>query len=640
MATSNGLNRYEGGRIDRWTGDDGLPSNSLLSLWAEPDGRLWVGTYGSGLALLDASGTIVPTGAPTLPSQHVRSLLRASDGALWIGTIRGALRWAGDETRTFTTDDGLRRDFVSLLAEDSRGGIWIGGLGALARWQAGELERVDRLPGYGDAQPFAFVETADGRVWFASDRGLLRYEGDRFTVVGRAEGLPDDTLFGAAVDETGHLWLSSNGGLLRVSMADVERAADGALEAVAAERFTEDHGMASRQGNGGSTPALARSSDGRIWVATALGAAVVDPLEIQNRLLATPPRTVQVEAILIDGAPVSLTDPVRITPGTRHLEFHFAGLRLSGPASLRYRYRLVGYDADWREAGSGRIAHYTNLDPGPYRFEVMAGSGDEWRTAEDPVQLLIEPFFYETRWFYVLLATTLAAVLWGGFRLRMASLRSRASRLAVEVAQRTADLQERTDELERVADERSRLLVELEEQSRAFERQAREDALTGLPNRRRFDERFRDAFATVTDENGQLSVALADLDRFKRINDEFSHQVGDEVLRRVGELLADWARELVGVSVARYGGEEFALLFVGYGPEEVMAGCEELRRRIANQDWEAVAPGLVVTLSMGVSTDADVKTHERMLVQADHALYAAKAAGRDRVHGATDPAGV
>jgi diguanylate cyclase (GGDEF) domain len=123
-----------------------------------------------------------------------------------------------------------------------------------------------------------------------------------------------------------------------------------------------------------------------------------------------------------------------------------------------------------------------------------------------------------------------------------------------------------------------------------------------------------------------VSVALLDLDRFKSINDGFSHLVGDEVLRRVGRLMEAVVRQ--GDLVARYGGEEFGMVLPATSLEEAAAVCDRVRRAVANTDWSAVRVGLCVTVSGGVAEESSA---ERALSVADSRLYVAKRSGRNRI---------
>lgn len=164
-----------------------------------------------------------------------------------------------------------------------------------------------------------------------------------------------------------------------------------------------------------------------------------------------------------------------------------------------------------------------------------------------------------------------------------------------------------------------------------LERQTYEDALTGLANRRRLDQRLADEFALALRHGRPLAVAMADLDHFKAVNDRFSHAVGDAALRATAKILGAQVRHTD--LVARFGGEEFVVLLVETDLAAAQRVCEKLRHAISQFNWSSIHPALSLTISIGVTADTSVPTHDRMLAAADRNLYAAKAAGRNRVVG-------
>jgi diguanylate cyclase (GGDEF)-like protein len=164
-----------------------------------------------------------------------------------------------------------------------------------------------------------------------------------------------------------------------------------------------------------------------------------------------------------------------------------------------------------------------------------------------------------------------------------------------------------------------------------LERQTFEDALTGLANRRRLDQRLADEFALALRHGRSLAVAIADLDDFKKVNDRFSHAVGDAALRTLAKLLSSQVRHTD--LVARFGGEEFVLVLVQTDAEAALRVCEKLRNAVETHPWDSIHPGLSLTLSIGVCADTTLPGHERMLAIADRNLYLAKAGGRNRVVG-------
>ncbi|BEL03932.1 hypothetical protein Q0Z83_021230 [Actinoplanes sichuanensis] len=173
----------------------------------------------------------------------------------------------------------------------------------------------------------------------------------------------------------------------------------------------------------------------------------------------------------------------------------------------------------------------------------------------------------------------------------------------------------------RLEAENARLEAEL------HRRQATEDSLTGLPNRRSADERLPKIVAA----GGPVCVAVADVDLFKQVNDRFGHFIGDEVLRRIASILLDGIGERD--MVARFGGEEFLIALQGSGVEDARAQCELLRASVAAYPWESIEPGLSVTISVGLAEVAGPGTLPDALGRADQRLYEAKRGGRNRVHG-------
>ena len=158
--------------------------------------------------------------------------------------------------------------------------------------------------------------------------------------------------------------------------------------------------------------------------------------------------------------------------------------------------------------------------------------------------------------------------------------------------------------------------------------EARVDALTGLPNRRAFDERIEQAHAAFTEEGTSYAVALLDVDHFKKFNDEHGHAVGDKVLEVVGEVLRRTQR---GTDhVARYGGEEFVVLLERIPGHQAKSVVDRQRGRIGKSTLRVDGKDLSITVSAGVAEIQPGESIKSVLERADQALYAAKEAGRNQ----------
>ena len=172
--------------------------------------------------------------------------------------------------------------------------------------------------------------------------------------------------------------------------------------------------------------------------------------------------------------------------------------------------------------------------------------------------------------------------------------------------------------------------TEARQEAERFREQARRDPLTGLHNRRFLDEEL----PNLIDAGGPLTVAIVDLDHFKRVNDQLSHDVGDQVLVLVAKLLET---ELAAVApdgfVARMGGEEFLMVLPGTEVNDAVGQLDGVRRAVRYYDWAALTHGVPVTVSIGVAGLQDLPnpTQASLLSTADRHLYVAKHAGRDQV---------
>jgi two-component system cell cycle response regulator len=183
-------------------------------------------------------------------------------------------------------------------------------------------------------------------------------------------------------------------------------------------------------------------------------------------------------------------------------------------------------------------------------------------------------------------------------------------------------------ETERLRAERlERSNHELSHAAAQLSREALEDALTGLGNRRRLDDELRSLLGT----DHVFAVALVDIDHFKQVNDRFSHLVGDRVLQRIGAILRDGSRRQD--LAARFGGEEFAVVLNESAPAEAVAACERLRQAIAAEPWGQLHPELRVTASIGLALRGEAGDQNGLLALADERLYRAKREGRNRTVG-------
>jgi diguanylate cyclase (GGDEF)-like protein len=572
-----GLDRLAGRQVRAFTTRKGLPRDSVSALWPDPDGTLWVGMRGGGLALVKGA-TIEPApGVETLRNTSIHDILRSRNGDLWIATDgSGLARLRGETVVRFTTEDGLSSNIVNTLHEDADGTLWIGTYGG----------------------------------------GLVRLRSGRFSAYTTARGLFDDAVFSILDDGRGNLWMSCNKGVFRVSRREIEELDAGVVSRLHPVAYDKADGMRSRECNGANQPAGWRSSDGTLWFPTIQGAATINPAKIRRNDVPPP---VIVEAMLVDGSALPLTGGLEIGPGKETLEIRYTATSLLVPERVRFHYKLEGFDRDWVEAGGRRVAFYTHVPPGTYRFVVKAANDDGvWNETGASLSFRLRPPFYRTPWFMALAVLMALGLASAAYRLQVRRVHAKEQTLIHLVEQRTR---------------------ELEEANRALARLSSLDGLTGLLNRRAFDETLEIEWRRACRSETPISLILADIDFFKAYNDTYGHQGGDDCLRWVARtLVANCAR--AGESVARYGGEEFVALLPGTRIAQATALAERLRGDVEELGilHEGSKAAGIVTLSAGIATRVprDGVSAATLVAAADRALYEAKARGRNRVVAADD----
>ena len=626
--------------LDRWRGDVFEPvalgegESSVLALASATDGGLWVGTYDRGVLHLpdDIDAKISPQQiVDGLPSRHVRALYETADGSLWIGTTAGLVRRHPDGRMEQVEDLPNRTgSFVRGLSPSSDGGLWIALADGLMRWHPDErMQSWMPETGFPSSGAFDVLETSDGSAYIGTDQGLLRLREDHFSLYDYRLGLPNDTIFRVLQDRQGALWLASNHGAFRINPEQFDEIDAGLREALSVDILDHASGMKSSQCNGGSGPAGDFDVAGRLWLPTALGVAVIDPVATAAR--SRVPVPVRIEDVQIDSKAFPVAQVHSLAPSVNRVVLHYIGLHLRDPLGVRYRYRMLGFDKDWVEADSDIEAVYTNLPPGYLRFEVQAAMAPvDWNSAtvtNTPTAALelerIPPFWRRT-WFYALFPLGLVAISFTWLYWRSARYRRRQRTLTHLVERSTRELREKNEALVLAARERESLLQQM-----AW--QASHDALTGLPNRRAGERRLAEAIREASTSGMPLSVALLDIDHFKRVNDEHGHEVGDIMLRRIAASLAQSGCAPPDC-IARYGGEEFLLILPGQARAEARIHLTTLASEIADTQVEAPdGSRLACSVSIGVvQWQAGISTSQ-IVVHADRRLYRAKAKGRNQV---------
>ena len=469
---TGGLNLFKDRKFSTYTTRDGLPSDMVWTVYEGRDGSLWIGSQGGGLSHLDGDKITTYTTRDGLPSNIVRAIYEDKEGSLWVGTPDGLSKLDNGRFTTFTVLDGLSSNAIWAIREDDEGALWVGTLGGLSQMKKGKFTVYTTRDGLPDDSVLAIEPGADGSLWIGtrsgklsllkdgqfktysvddglSDNslralyedkegalwvgtrrgGLRRFKDGKFTVYASKEGLFDDCVYQILEDGKGNLWMSGTKGVFFVSKNDLNDFADGRIRSVISVSYGTADGMESRECNGGQ-PAGFRGRDGKLWFPTTKGVAMIDP---ENLKINNEPPPVVIEQVIADEERLDPSKRAELAPGLYRLEFQYTGLSFIAPEKVRFKYKLEGFDEDWVDADNRRIAYYTSIPPGDYTFRVKACNNDGvWNEQDASFGFYLKPHFYQTYWFYVVLAAFAGLIGWGLYRLRLKQLKAQFSTVLAE----------------------------------------------------------------------------------------------------------------------------------------------------------------------------------------------------------------
>ncbi|MCB1590259.1 MAG: diguanylate cyclase, partial [Xanthomonadales bacterium] len=541
----------------------------------------------------------------------------------------------GGLLRRYTKEEGMPAVAVrGLLMLDGR--LYVGSERGLYSGLEGRFRREGSNPVLDQALVTALTLVGANKLLVGTfDDGLFLLDVTGVTPIGLAEGLPWPQVANLQVDQT-HVWSSGPRGVYRFGLDELDallrQGTPLAPEPILNEARDARGGQRLRCCNGGAT-SRGLILNSRLWFPSLNGLVRIDPASIRPER--KPPKTV-IEAVESDdGRRWLAQESLRLPEGLRDLTVRFTALSFRDPEGLRFRYRLHGFEQDWHSPGAHRMARYTNLAPGRYRFEVdvLSGGSEQPRSTAEMV-LVIPPYLTETVWFrsLVLLGILGLAAMLAAWMRRRSQQRERHLQELVE---------RRTEELRRVNDR-------LRSANQALAAESLTDGLTGLKNRRFLARHLggwrREHLLGEQPSDERLWLFLIDLDHFKAINDRHGHLAGDEMLCQFAQLLL---RIAGGTGEAlRWGGEEFLILMPEHALRSPEDFAERIVRAVRRADFRANEHTSVpLTASVGVASfpaladRSDLVDWALAMELADAGLYHSKLNGRDgwsRLHPAAE----
>ncbi len=499
VGTANGLDRFRDTKFTPVSTREYLPSNQTQAILGARDGSSYIYCVNGGLAHVQNGKVEVLSKAEDASTFNGHATYESRDGSIWAATSKGLVQFRGGTVSLHPLPAQFAKSFVPAMSEDEEGLI-------VATDEAGALRyQNDTLsPWMFDGQrtpvsvpgnyTFSIYREPSGTLWFGTVKGLYKFAkgssviGSRqpnidFPVTsispdgrgnlwlgGRIAGITrfrvrdgkvtrytlQDGLFdvyptAALPDRAGDLWISASDGIYQANGQDLEDFAEGRIPHVRATLYGVADGMSTREASPPTSgPGGWRAPDGRLWFTTTKGLVSLDPgRDEKNREV--PPVTI--ESVQVNNRSYSGKDNFAVEPGDDNAVFHYTALSFLVPAQVHFRYQLEGYDTQWVDAGTSRVAYYTKLPPGKYHFHVIASNNDGvWNEQGDSIDFYLRPYFYQTRWFYALCILTAILLVVAGQRLYSRRLRNRAEELHQLVEQRTSKLQEEIVERQRAED--------------------------------------------------------------------------------------------------------------------------------------------------------------------------------------------
>mgnify|MGYP001088499549 CR=1 FL=1 len=540
-------------------------------------GNLWLGTRGNGLIKYD------PVNNQSLARWDMPLVLRtveASDKKIWVASIDGLylIDPNTDSLTRYTSDlndpTALPFDVVTWISE-------IGSNDYVVGTQSKGLARMSFSED--DSRPYFEPLFTDSRISSLSIGAVVK-------------GVND------------HYWVSTTEGLARIN-ADFSEIM----------YFDENDGA---NASGYFIGGFDTNSEGQIFLAGAEGLTYFHPEQIEvaqnfpalyfTKLGALDQNNNAMQVLI--PAKLSAAERTFVIPDLPHdnlaLNIEFAALEFGNPTTIAYRYKLEGFHNSWQQSDSNmRSISFTNLDSGQYELKVKSNNRyGKWNEDYFSLKFNVLAPWWNSPWAILLFAVLSLLILYSIYRWRTYSLHLTSLKLTRMVEAQTKDLE--------AANEKLKTLLNL-------------DPLTNAYNRRGFKELANKEFSKYERHKTVFSILLIDIDDFKRVNDGYGHDIGDQSLLFVTQQLSTTLRS--HDILARWGGEEFIVLLPETDRREAANTAEKLRLGIANAKLSIPSATIDLTVSIGVAEISGFDSIEACIKNADERLYQAKHDGRNRI---------
>jgi ligand-binding sensor domain-containing protein/signal transduction histidine kinase len=408
----------------------GVANVTVRNVYRARDGALWIGTDGGGVYSIRDGKTTHYSAPGELTNNFIRGFLESRNGDMWIATDEGVVRLGGGGSLKLTEANGLAYFSTRSLFEDHSGAIWIGTDRGLSCWRAKGFEQNAATHALAQEKVWSILEDERGTLWFGTrDHGLFRYRDGSMQQFTTAQGLPTNSVYQILQDRRGTFWLTGPNTIASIQGVEMEGSYPLADQPLSVTVYSMPFGADGAQLYGGRQPSGYLAPDDSVWFPTNRGAAHVAGAEQTPR----PGPRAFIDELVEDGRTLQIEDKLQVPAHIARLSFGFTAIFLRSQEGVRFRYKLENFDGAWNFPGSNRIATYTNLPAGRYRFRVVAfDTSRPTDVSEADLAFVKVPFFYQRWWFYLLCGLALAGVAWSIYQFRVRQIRTRFSAVLQE----------------------------------------------------------------------------------------------------------------------------------------------------------------------------------------------------------------
>ena len=464
-----GIARIRDGQVTATHTNPSAASSFIWSALRDHSGRIWLGTFNGGLLYEDEGVDHSFTNWPATLGKTVTSLLEDSQNRIWVGTLFGLGMIQNNQARLFLSESNqpLAGANVRCIIEDKRAGVfWLGTYDdGLFRVKKNEVTHFGVKEGMPAGHVCSLALDSDGCVWTGiSQAGMVGIRDGKIICISHSNGLPASTVGSILEDGLGNFWLGSDCGILRVAASELHRVWTDPAAQLMFNVFDASDGLSSLECAEGFQNTALHDSTGRLWFATQKGVVSIIPNTLQLNTNIPPVFIEQVSYTDRNGKKNSVTNFdtfFRLPAGASDLKIDFAALSLTAPDKVTFAFFLNEPSLAFAETNQLRSEIFRKLDAGRYRFEVRAANNDGvWNRQGATLIFFVEPFVWQTVWFWTLVVGTLAAIIgFGGWLLARTQLRRQLVQLNLQRERmRLAAVMEATSDLVVFADGEKNIL--------------------------------------------------------------------------------------------------------------------------------------------------------------------------------------